>query len=103
MAKKDDHMDHSAPSELQTDLVSPPIGPFRMLMMVKKKVSEMFGGTPEPALLAGMVGVLPYAFASIATLFLTWDINAATHTTTVLKGATASSGIKIPRFYVVDS
>ena len=56
----------------------------------------MFGGTPEPALLAGLAGVMPYAFGSIATLFLTWDINAATHTTTALKGATASSGIESP-------
>ena len=52
----------------------------------------MFGGTPEPALLAGIVGVVPYAAASIATLFLTWDINAATHTAQTLKGATASNG-----------
>jgi hypothetical protein len=36
--------------------------------------------------------VIPYAGASIATLLLTWDINAATHTTTALKGATASNG-----------
>ena len=52
----------------------------------------MFGGTPGPALVAGMVGVVPYAIGSIATLFLTWDINAATHTAQVLKGATASNG-----------
>ena len=53
----------------------------------------MFGGTPEPALLAGLVGVIPYAGASVATLFLSWDINAATHTAKALKGATASNGI----------
>jgi len=53
----------------------------------------MFGGTPEPALIAGMAGVIPYAAASIATLLLTWDINAATHTSTALKGATASNGM----------
>jgi len=53
----------------------------------------MFGGTPAPALLAGMAGVIPYAVASVATLFLTWDINAATHTATALKGVTASNGI----------
>ena len=52
----------------------------------------MFGGTPPPALLAGVIGVVPYATASIATLFLTWDINAATHTTQALKGVTASNG-----------
>jgi hypothetical protein len=52
----------------------------------------MFGGTPEPALVAGMAGVIPYAAASVATLLLSWDINAATHTTTALKGATASNG-----------
>lgn len=53
----------------------------------------MFGGVPEPALLAGLVGVIPYAATSIATLLLTWDINAATHTAHALKGATASNGI----------
>jgi hypothetical protein len=53
----------------------------------------MFGGTPAPALVAGMAGVVPYAAASVATLLLTWDINAATHTTTALKGATASNGM----------
>lgn len=53
----------------------------------------MFGGTPAPALFAGMAGVVPYAAASVATLLLTWDINAATHTSTALKGATASNGI----------
>ena len=52
----------------------------------------MFGGTPEPALLAGLFGVIPYAAASIATLLLTWDINAATHGSQALKGTTASSG-----------
>ena len=52
----------------------------------------MFGGTPEPALLAGLVGVVPYAAASIVSLFLTWDINAATYTAQTLKGATASNG-----------
>lgn len=58
----------------------------------------MFGGTPEPALLAGMAGVVPYAAASVATLLLTWDINAATHTTTALKGATASNGTPLSLF-----
>jgi hypothetical protein len=53
----------------------------------------MFGGTPEPALLAGLIGVLPYAAASVGTLLLTWDINAATHTSTALKGATAANGL----------
>ena len=62
---------------------------------VQKKVSEMFGGTPEPALVAGMVGVIPYAVASVATLFLTWDINAATAQSHALKGATASHGIVV--------
>ena len=52
----------------------------------------MFGGTPGPALLAGMVGVVPYAVASIATLLLTWDINAATQQAHALKGITASNG-----------
>jgi len=52
----------------------------------------MFGGTPEPALLAGLFGVMPYAAASIATLFLTWDINAATVGSQALKGTTASNG-----------
>ena len=56
----------------------------------------MFGGTPEPALLAGLFGVLPYAGASIATLLLTWDINAATQGSQALKGATSQSGILIP-------
>ena len=62
----------------------------------------MFGGTPGPALFAGMVGVVPYAAASIATLFLTWDINAATHTTQALKGATASNGTQTPKYLEVD-
>ena len=61
----------------------------------------MFGGTPAPALLAGMVGVVPYAIASVATLLLTWDINAATHQAHTLKGMTASSGTSIPN--VVDT
>jgi hypothetical protein len=52
----------------------------------------MFGGTPEPALFAGLLGVIPYAGTSIATLLLSWDINAATHTAHALKGATASNG-----------
>ena len=52
----------------------------------------MLGGTPAPALWAGMAGVVPYAFASVATLFLTWDVNAATSTAHVMKGATASNG-----------
>jgi len=52
----------------------------------------MFGGTPEPALLAGLAGTIPYAACSIANLLLTWDINAATHTAQALKGATASHG-----------
>jgi len=54
----------------------------------------MFGGVPEPALLAGLVGVLPYAFASVATLLLTWDINAASHSAYALKDATASTGTR---------
>jgi hypothetical protein len=52
----------------------------------------MFGGAPAPALLAGLLGVIPYAATSVATLLLTWDINAATHTSQALKGATASQG-----------
>lgn len=56
----------------------------------------MFGGTPEPALLAGMAGVIPYAGASVATLFLTWDINAATTMSHQMKGATASNGTPTP-------
>jgi hypothetical protein len=56
----------------------------------------MFGGTPEAALFAGMVGVVPYAVTSVATLLLSWDINAATHTAHALKGATASNGSSFP-------
>jgi len=58
----------------------------------------MFGGVPEPALLAGLLGVIPYAACSVATLLLTWDINAATHTSQALKGATASHGLLFPFF-----
>ena len=66
----------------------------------------MFGGVPEPALFAGLVGVVPYAAASIATLLLTWDINAATHSTHALKDATSQAGTHTrPSFhlYVVRS
>ena len=55
----------------------------------------MFGGAPESALFAGLVGTIPYALTSAGTLWLTWDINAATSTAHALHGATASNGIPI--------
>jgi Protein of unknown function (DUF3429) len=56
----------------------------------------MFGGTPAPALVAGLVGVLPYAATSLGTLLLTWDINAATSGNQALHSQTASHGTHTP-------
>jgi hypothetical protein len=53
----------------------------------------MFGGVPESALFAGLVGTIPYAITSLGTVWLTWDINAATVGAHALKGATSSTGI----------
>jgi hypothetical protein len=55
----------------------------------------MFGGVPESALFAGLAGTIPYALTSAATLWLSWDINAATAASHALHGATASGGISI--------
>jgi len=63
----------------------------------------MFGGTPTPALVAGLVGTIPYAFASLGTLLLTWDINAATQGQQALHSQTASHGIPWPHRFAVQN